>query len=159
MRTVTFNPRDFATTIDKNALAETKLAIDNNGLNVNFRHAVFGNVDQVTRTPTNGSSANQTITTTLSFDVLGRKTQISDPDKGTLTYSYNALGELLTQVDAKGQTQSLFYDALGRLIESATSNSSAKASPTRSNAPSAAIWSSPMFRPSSPSTTTCCAIA
>jgi len=60
MRTVTFNPRDFATTIDKNALAETKLAIDNNGLNVNFRRAVFGNVDQVARTPTNGSSANQT---------------------------------------------------------------------------------------------------
>lgn len=117
MRTVSFNPRSFDTTIDKNGLAETKLAIDHDGLNVNMRHAVFGNVDQVTRTPTNGSSANETITTTLSFDVLGRKTQITDPDKGTLTYSYNALGELLTQVDAKGQTQSLFYDALGRLIE------------------------------------------
>jgi RHS repeat-associated protein len=121
MQTKSFNPRSNAMTMDKNGLAEASKATDANSFQVNYRYEANGNMDEVARTAVlNFGSANaQTvaITTRLSYDVLGRKISMTDPDKGTLTYSYNALGELLTQVDAKGQTQSLFYDALGRMIE------------------------------------------
>jgi RHS repeat-associated protein len=117
MQTKSFNPRSNPMTMDKNGLAESSAATDANNFQVSYRYEPQGNMDQVTRTPNDGSNAFQPITTSLSYDVLGRKSSMVDPDKGTLTYSYNPLGELLTQVDAKGQTQSLFYDALGRLIE------------------------------------------
>jgi YD repeat-containing protein len=117
MQTKSFNPRNNRTTMDKNGLAESNKATDANNFVVNYRYEPQGNLDQVTRTPNDGSSANQAITTSLNYDVLGRKRSMVDPDKGTVTYQYNALGELISQTDAKGQTQTLFYDALGRLIE------------------------------------------
>ncbi len=117
MQTKTFNPRNNDATIDKNGLAEASKATDANAFAVDYGYESFGNLTSVKRTPNDGSSAGIELSTNLSFDVLGRKITMSDPDKGTLTYTYNALGELLTQTDAKGQAQSLFYDALGRLIE------------------------------------------
>ncbi len=117
MQTINFNPRGFDTTIDKNGLAETKLARDDASFQVNYTRTTFGNLTQVSRTPNNGSSAGQAINTVLAFDALGRKSGISDPDKGLVGYTYNALGEVLSETDAKGQVRSYFYDALGRLVE------------------------------------------
>jgi uncharacterized protein (TIGR02594 family) len=117
MQTTSFNPRSNRMIMDKNGLAEAVKATDANNFAVNYRYEANGNMDQVTRTPSDGSNAGQAITTSIVYDVLGRKTSMTDPDKGTLKYTYNALGELLKQVDARGQAQSLFYDALGRLIE------------------------------------------
>ncbi len=117
MQTVNFNPRNFATTIDKNGMAETTLARDAASFQVNYARTTFGNLTAATRTPSNGSSAGQTITTVLSYDVLGRKRAISDPDKGLISYTYNALGEVLTETDAKGQVRGYYYDALGRMIQ------------------------------------------
>jgi len=54
-------------------------------------------------------------TTTLDYDVAGRKTSMTDPDMGRWTYAYDAYGNLISQTDAKGQTTCLFYDALNRL--------------------------------------------
>ena len=56
------------------------------------------------------------VTTTMSYDVRGRKTGMVDPDMGTWSYHYNAFGELVSQTDAKNQTTTMSYDALGRLI-------------------------------------------
>jgi YD repeat-containing protein len=55
------------------------------------------------------------VTTTMSYDVRGRKTGMVDPDMGTWSYHYNAFGELVSQTDAKNQTTTMSYDALGRL--------------------------------------------
>ena len=52
---------------------------------------------------------------TLGYDVLGRKTSMSDPDMGDWSYQYNAFGELREQTDAKGQVTVMAYDSLGRL--------------------------------------------
>jgi len=53
--------------------------------------------------------------TTLSYDLRGRKTAISDPDMGTWSSSYNALGDLIRQTDAKSQATTMIYDLLGRM--------------------------------------------
>lgn len=54
-------------------------------------------------------------TTTLNYDLGGRKTQMSDPDMGAWSYNYDALGRLVRQVDARNQATTLTYDSLGRL--------------------------------------------
>jgi RHS repeat-associated protein len=55
-------------------------------------------------------------TTTLAYDMAGRKLSMNDPDMGAWYYSYDALGSLLGQVDANKQGLSLGYDGLGRLV-------------------------------------------
>ncbi|WP_425248196.1 FG-GAP-like repeat-containing protein [Desulfospira joergensenii] len=54
--------------------------------------------------------------TSMTYDALGRKTGMVDPDMGTWSYTYDANGNLLTQTDAKNQTITFAYDELNRLI-------------------------------------------
>jgi len=51
----------------------------------------------------------------MSYDLLGSKTAMSDPNKGAWSYEYNGFGELTKQTDAKGQTSAMTYDGLGRM--------------------------------------------
>ncbi len=111
------NPRRYTTHQVKNARDEVTAVSDPSGFGVNYRHTAFGNLRQVTRTPADGSNAGIAITTSMTFDRLGRKLTMSDPDKGNWSYDYNALGELIAQTDAKGQTQTLYRDALGRVFK------------------------------------------
>ncbi len=57
------------------------------------------------------------IITTMSYDIRGRKTGMDDPNMGHWDYRYNALGELIWQKDAEQQEVNLTYDALGRMIQ------------------------------------------
>ena len=52
----------------------------------------------------------------MSYDGLGRKTAMSDPNKGSWSYEYNGFGDLTKQTDAKSQTSTLTYDGLGRMV-------------------------------------------
>ena len=61
--------------------------------------------------------------TTLTYDLLGRKTAMSDPDTGAWSYSYDAAHNLLTQTDARGTVLWFGYDALNRLTEKRLSHS------------------------------------
>ncbi|MBI5149483.1 MAG: fibronectin type III domain-containing protein [Candidatus Omnitrophica bacterium] len=54
-------------------------------------------------------------TTTITYDVLGRKTAMTDPNMGHWSYQYDLNGNLTKQIDAKGQTLAFTYDALNRL--------------------------------------------
>ncbi len=54
--------------------------------------------------------------TTISYDELGRKTSMTDPDMGSWSYSYDAVGNLIEQTDAKSQVIDFAYDKLNRLI-------------------------------------------
>ncbi|MFT3893673.1 MAG: DNRLRE domain-containing protein [Anaerolineales bacterium] len=54
--------------------------------------------------------------TTLTYDLLGRKTSMHDPDMGAWYYTYDALGNMKRQKDALGQRICLYYDSLNRLI-------------------------------------------
>jgi len=55
--------------------------------------------------------------TTLTYDGLGRKTGMSDPDMGVWTYAYDIWGQLDTQTDARGAQVNFTYDILGRVTE------------------------------------------
>ncbi len=57
--------------------------------------------------------------TTITYDTLGRKTAMTDPDMGHWTYEYDLNGNLTEQIDAKGQTLTFAYDALNRLTNKA----------------------------------------
>ncbi|NOT96522.1 MAG: RHS repeat-associated core domain-containing protein, partial [Nitrospira sp.] len=50
----------------------------------------------------------------MTYDTLGRKLTMHDPDMGNWSYTYDANGNLLTQVDAKNQKLCFSYDALNR---------------------------------------------
>jgi YD repeat-containing protein len=53
--------------------------------------------------------------TTMTYNVLGRKTAMTDPDMGQWYYFYDDGGNLIAQVDAKKQATNFYYDALSRL--------------------------------------------
>jgi YD repeat-containing protein len=53
--------------------------------------------------------------TSMTYDSLGRKTAMSDPDMGGWSYAYDANGNLVRQTDAKQQRICFYYDALDRL--------------------------------------------
>ncbi|MBI4517047.1 MAG: hypothetical protein HY699_14665 [Deltaproteobacteria bacterium] len=76
-------------------------------------------LDRVTGTTsyTNAADSGSNATTvTFSYDSLGRRTQLTDPDSGTWTYRYDDAGNLLFQDDPKtGQHLEFCYDALNRL--------------------------------------------
>lgn len=52
---------------------------------------------------------------TFSYDLLGRKTSMTDPDMGTWSYAYDATGNLIQQKDNRNTTTDLQYDELNRL--------------------------------------------
>ncbi|MCY3708650.1 MAG: hypothetical protein OXG26_07100, partial [Caldilineaceae bacterium] len=54
-------------------------------------------------------------TSSIHYDLAGRKTSMSDADLGSWRYGYNALGQLTRQTDARNQTSCLYYDILGRM--------------------------------------------
>ncbi|MFN4291830.1 MAG: SpvB/TcaC N-terminal domain-containing protein, partial [Permianibacter sp.] len=80
-------------------------------LTTHFRYDAFGNPVLISRTPSGGSE----IKNTASYNALGHKTSMTDPDRGTWTFSHNVLGELVKQVDAKQQHSYWDFDVLGRM--------------------------------------------
>jgi RHS repeat-associated protein len=60
--------------------------------------------------------------TTLTYDIYGNRTSISDPDAGTITSEYNALGNLITSTDNDGNVTTNTYDKSGRLLTSVLDN-------------------------------------
>ncbi|QSQ27350.1 hypothetical protein JY651_21645 [Pyxidicoccus parkwayensis] len=52
--------------------------------------------------------------TVMTFDRLGRRTELRDPDSGLSVTRYNPFGEVRETVDAKGTTTTFLYDVLGR---------------------------------------------
>lgn len=50
------------------------------------------------------------------YDLRGRQTSASDPDKGTGTTTYDDAGQVVTTTDARGEKLAYTYDALGRKL-------------------------------------------
>ncbi len=61
-------------------------------------------------------------TTTMTYDALGRKLTMSDPDMGAWTYAYDNNGNLTSQTDARNTTLVFEYDALNRLTRKCAPN-------------------------------------
>ncbi|MBI1958741.1 MAG: RHS repeat protein, partial [Candidatus Rokubacteria bacterium] len=54
--------------------------------------------------------------TTMTYDALGRKGAMQDPNMGHWTYGYDVTGNLTSQTDARGQTLTFTYDLQGRIL-------------------------------------------
>jgi YD repeat-containing protein len=74
---------------------------------VSFKYGAFDQVDKITDAKKN--------VTSMTYDELGRRTSITDPDSGTSKFQYNGFGELTAEVDALGGATKYEYDALGRV--------------------------------------------
>lgn len=108
-RTVTTNELGQKRTEESNGLGKLALSQDAYGKQTTYAYEPFGALARVTDPSSNVIA--------VTFDTLGRKVQLSDPDLGTWSYQINALGELRRQTDAKGQIQRLRYDGLGRVVQ------------------------------------------
>jgi RHS repeat-associated protein len=117
LTTTVKNARTHQTVSTMNGRGEGIQTVDDSGLAVTYGRDAAGNLNSVSRQPSDGDSAGITITNTSIYDRLGRRTLVTDPDKGSWSYDYNALGEVITQTDAKNQIQTLYRDALGRLVQ------------------------------------------
>jgi RHS repeat-associated protein len=114
LQTSTMNQRSHAWVTVKNALGEVIETRDpaedsTTGLTVDTTYDAAGNPLTITRNAGSGA-----ITTQMTYDKLGRKSSLIDPDAGTTTYTYNAAGDQITGTDAKSQLVTQSYDALGR---------------------------------------------
>jgi RHS repeat-associated protein len=50
----------------------------------------------------------------MEYDILGRRTKLTDPNTGVTKTEYNAFGEPTTETDGNGRTTTSGYDRLGR---------------------------------------------
>ncbi len=122
----TTNPAGQTKSTVRNALGETVSVADHLGGVVSYGYDAEGNTTSIaTAGPDRATGVPATITISYTYDDVGRKKTMSDPDKGNWSYAYNVLGELVTQTDAKGQTINVplpssgtsGYDALGRMVK------------------------------------------
>ena len=123
--TTTITPNDASaqsTVQTVNVLGEVVEVEDNLKGKVNYQYDAQGNLTLTTTTAhsSGGGTANgvpTSIDILLTYDLLGRKITMNDPDKGDWSYDYNGFGELVSQVDANGNITSMTYDKLGRMVQ------------------------------------------
>ena len=109
----------------RNGLGE-RIKIKDDLAEISYRYNALGNLTKTVVTPTNDyntsgslvAAANTTVvTTTMGYDLRGRKITMNDPDTGRWDYRYNAVGDLIWQKDAEGKEISMVYDKIGRLFQ------------------------------------------
>ena len=65
------------------------------------------------RLPSSVTSCGHTVT--MTYDIAGNRTSMTDPDAGTMTYTYDGLGRIKSQKDARNQQVNYTYDSYGRM--------------------------------------------
>lgn len=110
LTTTTWDANGHATSQTTNALGEVVTSTDAVGLSLSFVYTPDGNIASVSRNAGRGA-----VTTSYTYDVLGRKTLQTDRDSGTISYQYNALGEVISQTDAANHRIDNDLDARGRV--------------------------------------------
>lgn len=103
------DPRGNATSQLRNGKGELVTVTDATTMATGYAYTADGNLLRVTRDAGMG-----VVTNSYVYDVLGRRTQQSDPDTGTTTFQFNALGEPIAQIDSLGQRIDFEIDARGR---------------------------------------------
>ena len=96
-----------------NVIGKTKRVVDN-GQTINYNYNPNGTLK-------NTNYGGYVISFT--YDLWGRKTQMTDPSAGTYTYQYNSIGDLLVETTPNGTTTNT-YDATGKITSSVTTGDS-----------------------------------
>ena len=111
-QTRTYDPRGNRTDYEQNALGQlvkvTEYNVNSAVYNTTYVYDLQGNLTSVTDAANN--------VTTITYDLLGRKQTMLDPDMGSWQYQYDAVGNLTGQRDGRNQWLYLEYDDLNRLI-------------------------------------------
>ena len=92
---------------------------NNNCLQVtDYSHTLTGNLTEVVRGGTVCGSlyVSGNVTTTMTYDELGRKTAMVDPDMGSWSYGYDPAGNLTEQIANDSLKLCFSYDNLNRLL-------------------------------------------
>lgn len=95
----------------RNGIGGLKQVIDAKLVATDYEYDPFGNLTKMTP---GGIAANAV---SISYDNLGRKRSLVDPDLGTWNYSIDPLGQTWHQVDGIFQATDFYYDALGRMYQ------------------------------------------
>ena len=112
LSTETKNAGDQVRLETRNALGEIIEVDDNLGTSVTYAYDAQGRL-----TGTSVDNIDVTaVTTTMTYDRVGRKVSLADPDQGSWSYAYNGFDELTRQTDALGNDTRMSYDGLGRLL-------------------------------------------
>ncbi|GAA5444532.1 hypothetical protein Misp06_02719 [Microbulbifer sp. NBRC 101763] len=93
-----------------NGAGWTMKTLDNAGTQVDYTYWPFGDLQSTKVDNDNNTLIN------IEYDILGRKTLLSDPNTGTVLYDYNPLGLIAAQTDAEGYVTRFSYDKLERTI-------------------------------------------
>lgn len=99
-------------TVHYDARRRARLVEDHLGTQIAYKYTPQGDLENVEIDPIGMS-----IETAIEYDVLRRKTKLTDPDMGVIDYQYNSLDLLGEQEDAEGQVTLYKYDALGRTTQ------------------------------------------
>jgi YD repeat-containing protein len=114
-----------------NSFGELVLVRENTGngayvqyADTRYQYDTLGNLTKVlTSTPTDNQPGSGLRQTTMSYDPLGRKVEMTDPDMGTWDYVYSEAGNLSRQVDGaenaqagQGNVLCFYYDSHNRLV-------------------------------------------
>lgn len=108
LTTVATNPKGQVKTEVSNLAGEVVLVTNNQQKNAFYDYDVYGHLVQMVDPADNK--------TRISFNSLGQKEWMDDPDKGRWDYTYNNFGDLLCQQDAKKQLIINQYDFNGRKV-------------------------------------------
>lgn len=106
--TTVTDPLGHTRTEERNALGQVIRVVEGSGMST--LDSIYDAVGNLIRTV---DSVGQT--TSIGYDVRGRKTGMLDPAMGEWKYRYNSFGELEWQQDAKLQITQQRYDQLGRM--------------------------------------------
>ncbi|MDF2176845.1 SpvB/TcaC N-terminal domain-containing protein [Aliiglaciecola sp. CAU 1673] len=89
-----------------NGFGQVVVSEDANSQRTTYQYGALGTLVKATNLDTS--------VVTVAYDNYGRKTSMTDPDKGYLIYRYNALGEMVERVAPGNVSQVTYYDAAGR---------------------------------------------
>lgn len=120
LRKTVYDPKNYYTHYYSDALGRLVKVINYTGKNgsftTNYTYDLLGNLTQVaTQAKSETGSYLRDIVTTMSYDSLGRKRSMADPDMGLWEYKYDLAGNLRWQRDSKGAVTTFQYDKLNRV--------------------------------------------
>lgn len=105
------NARNYSRVDTRNVIGQVKVVRDAKLKLISFDYEPFGNLSKTV--DPNGNVI------TVEYDLLGRKTNLRDPDLGWIHYDNNPLGQTYAQISprqrALGQKTGMKYDQLGRM--------------------------------------------
>jgi RHS repeat-associated protein len=93
---------------------------DQNGVvvgNVTFDYGPFRLMEKATV-----KLKGKTVDTVTTYDRLGRRISIQDPDRGKTTFVPNSFGELAFEKDNSGAVSAMTYDQMGRILSTTDSD-------------------------------------